>query len=51
MDLGDVDELESDVLDGLDEADDGEIPGGVRSLSAARRERALAATVRLLGGR
>ncbi len=50
VDIDDLDDLESSVLDGLDAADDAEAPPGTLSLSAARRRRGLVETVRLLDG-
>ena len=48
MDIDDLEALESDVLDALDAADDAEAPPGTQSLSAARRRRSLAETVKFL---
>jgi hypothetical protein len=48
VDIDDLEALESDVLDALDAADDAEAPPGTRPLSAARRRRSLAETVKFL---
>ena len=48
MDIDDLEALESEVLDALDAADDAEAPPGTLPLSAARRRRSLAETVKFL---
>jgi hypothetical protein len=48
MDIDDLEALESDVLDALDAADDAEAPPGTLPLSAARRRRSMAETVKFL---
>ena len=49
MDIDDLEDLEGAVLDGLDAADEADVPEGTVSLVAARRRRSLEETARLLG--
>lgn len=48
MDIDDLEDLESAVLDGLEAADDAEAPEGTVPLAAARRRRSLDDVARLL---
>jgi hypothetical protein len=49
MDIDDLDDLESAVLDGLEAADDADAPEGTASLAAARRRRSMDDVAKLLG--
>ena len=50
MDIDDMENLEGAVLDGLEAADETDVPEGTVSLMAARRRRGLDEAARLLGG-
>jgi hypothetical protein len=49
MDIDDLEDLEGQVLDQLEAADEADVPAGTVSLSAARRRRGLEEVARLLG--
>ena len=49
MDIDELEDLEGQVLDQLEAADEAEVPEGTQSLSAARRRRGLDEVARLLG--